>query len=124
MTVAFFAVLGTVTGVIQNVLIGRPAMTRRKKEPLRLLSAREREVLERISRAQSDPASQVARAKLLLKVADGASYVKAAEAVGRLSGDAVSNLVSRVNEEGLAAVEPRHGGGPAITYGMEERQMG
>jgi hypothetical protein len=61
------------TGAIQNILIRSPAMTRRKKEPLRPLSPQEREVLERISRAQSDPASHVARAKLLLLVADGAS---------------------------------------------------
>jgi transposase len=97
-------------------------MSRRKKEPLRPLSAKEREVLERLSRAQSDPASHVARAKLLLKVADGASYVDAAKAVGRLSGDAVSKLVSRFNQEGLAAVEPRHGGSPPIKYGPEEQQ--
>lgn len=97
-------------------------MSRRKKEPLRPLSAKEREVLERLSRAQSDPASHVARAKLLLKVADGASYVEAAKAVGRLSGDAVSKLVSRFNQEGVAAVEPRHGGSPPIKYGPEEQQ--
>ena len=97
-------------------------MTRRKKESLRSLSPKEREVLERISRTQSDPASHVARAKLLLLVADGASYTEAAHAIGRLSGDAVSKLVARFNQEGLAAVEPRHGGGPPIAYGVEERQ--
>jgi len=97
-------------------------MTRRKKEPLRPLSTKEREVLERISHARSDPASHVAHAKLLLLVADGASYTEAAQAIGRLSGDAVSKLVARFNQEGLAAVEPRHGGGPPIAYGVEERQ--
>ena len=97
-------------------------MTRRKKESLRSLSPKEREVLERISRTQSDPASHVARAKLLLLVADGASYTEAAHAIGRLSGDAVSKLVARFNQEGLAAVEPRHGGGPPVEYGVEERQ--
>jgi transposase len=97
-------------------------MTRRKKDPLRPLSSQERDVLEQISRAESDPASHVAHAKLLLLVADGASYTEAAHAIGRLSGDAVSKLVARFNQEGLAAVEPRHGGGPPITYGPEERQ--
>jgi len=97
-------------------------MTRRKKEPLRPLSTKEREVLERISHAQSDPASHVARAKLLLLVADGANYTEAAHVIGRLSGDAVSKLVARFNKEGLAAVEPRHGGGPPIAYGRKERQ--
>jgi len=41
-------------------------MTRRKKDPLRPLTDEEREVLEQISRAQSEPASHVARAKALL----------------------------------------------------------
>jgi len=109
-------------GASQNIAIRSPAMTRRKKDPLRPLSPQERDVLEQISRAQSDPASHVAHAKLLLLVADGTSYTEAAHTIGRLSGDAVSKLVARFNQEGLAAIEPRHGGGPPITYGAEERQ--
>ena len=97
-------------------------MTRRRKDPLRPLAGEEREVLERISRAQGEPASHVARAKSLLAVADGASYVAAARAAGRRSNDAVSQLVSRFNKEGLAAIEPRHGGGPQVIYGIEERK--
>ena len=97
-------------------------MTRRKKDPLRPLSDEERNVLEQLSRAQSEPASHVARAKALLAVASGQSYTAAAQAAGRRSGDAVSQLVSRFNREGLAAVEPRHGGGPATIYGVAERQ--
>ncbi len=79
-------------------------------------------MLEQISRAQSEPASHVARAKALLAVADGQSYTAAARAAGRRSGDAVSQLISRFNREGLAAIEPRHGGGPPIVYGVEERK--
>jgi len=97
-------------------------MTRRKKDPLRPLADEEREVLEQLSRAQSEPASHVARAKALLAVADGQSYTVAARAAGRRSGDAVSQLVSRFNHEGLAAIEPRHGGGPPVIYGVDERK--
>ena len=97
-------------------------MTRRKKDPLRPLSEEEQGVLERLSRAQSEPASHVARAKALLAVADGQDYTVAAGAAGRRSGDAVSQLVSRFNREGLAAVEPRHGGGGRVIYGVEERE--
>jgi transposase len=97
-------------------------MTRRKKDPLRPLSDEERNVLEQLSRAQSEPASHVARAKALLAVADGQSYTAAARSAGRRSGDAISQLVSRFNQEGLTAIEPRHGGGPFIVYGVEERQ--
>jgi transposase len=97
-------------------------MTRRQKDPLRPLTDEERSVLAQISRAQSEPASHVARAKELLAVADGASYTAAAQAVGRRSGDAISELVCRFNREGLAAIEPQHGGGPPIVYEVAERQ--
>jgi len=111
------------TGAIQSHLFGRSLlMTRRQKDPLRPLTAEEREVLERLSRAQSEPASHVARAKALLAVADGESYTAAARAAGRRSDDAVSQLVSRFNREGLAAIEPGHGGGPPVVYGVEERK--
>ena len=97
-------------------------MTRRQRDPLRPLTNEERMVLTQISRAQSEPASHVARAKELLAVADGTSYTEAARMAGQRSGDAVSQLVSRFNREGLAAVEPRHGGGPPIMYQVAERE--
>jgi hypothetical protein len=31
-------------------------------------------------------------------------------------------LVSRFNREGLATIEPRHGGGPPTIYGVAERK--
>jgi transposase len=97
-------------------------MSRRQKDPLRALSDAERSYLEQLSRAQSAPAAQVVRAKLLLAVADGQSYTEAAHSVGRRSNDAVSHLVSRFNQEGLTALTPRHGGGPAVVYGPAERE--
>lgn len=97
-------------------------MTRRKKDPLRALTSAEREWLERISRAQSEPASHVARAKAILAVADGKNYTEAARAAGRKSGDAVSKLVSEFNQHGLAAIQPRHGGGAVAQYGPAERE--
>jgi transposase len=53
---------------------------------------------------------------VLLLVSDGASFQGAALAVGRKSGDAVAHLVARFNRDGLTAVTPRHGGGPAPVY--------
>jgi transposase len=97
-------------------------MTRRRKDLLRTLTKEEREILEQITRARSEPASQVARAKSLLAVADGKTDVEAAQAAGRRSDDAVSQLVSRFNQEGLVAIEPRHGGSPQITYGVAEQE--
>lgn len=97
-------------------------MTRRQKDPLRPLTEAERHLLVRIGRSHAEPASHVARAKALLTVAEGKSYTEAAKAAGRRSGDAVSHLVSRFNREGLAALEPGHGGGRRPTYTISERE--
>jgi transposase len=97
-------------------------MTRRQKEPLRVLTADEQQWLERISRSHTDPASQVARAKAILAVATGASFTEAAHAAGRRSNDAVAQLVARFNREGIEAIVPRHGGGQPLKYSVSERQ--
>ena len=97
-------------------------MTRRQKDPLRPLTQEEHSILDEISRARSEPASHVERAKILLAVADGATYTAAARSVGRRSNDAVADLVARFNREGVAALAPRHGGGPAIHYVAAERE--
>jgi transposase len=91
-------------------------MSRLKKDPLRPLRAEERSHLERVSRALGLPAALVARAKVLLAVANGSSYTAAAQLAGRRTGDAVTALVSRFNRQGLTALEPRHSGGPAVVY--------
>ena len=49
-------------------------------------------------------------------MADGHAYIEAAHLAGRRTGDAVAALVSLFNHQGLAALEPRHAGGPAILY--------
>jgi transposase len=91
-------------------------MSRRKKNPLRPLTAEEYDALTRLSRSAAAPAAEVTRAKLLLAVADGAGYQDAAATAGRRSGDAVSALVARFNREGLDALRPRHGGGRPPVY--------
>src|SRR3954464_1820192 len=96
-------------------------MSRRKKDPLRPLSDEERDVLTQTGRSQAAPAAEVARARMLLLVAEGSDYQDAARAAGRKSGDAVSALVGRFNREGLAALRPRHGGGQRRVYDGEAR---
>jgi len=91
-------------------------MSRRQKDPLRALSAEERTTLTRLSRSHRAPAAEVARATALLAIADGESYTAAAQKVGRRDNDTVARWVKRFNLEGLAAVVPRHGGGPPIRY--------
>lgn len=97
-------------------------MSRVRKAPLRELTQEERDVLSQIARSRSEPAVHVARAKSLLEVASGKSYGAAARAAGRKSNDAVAHLVSRFNQEGLAALAPRHGGGARQLYGLTERE--
>ncbi len=91
-------------------------MPRRQKDPLRPLTAAEYRHLARLSRATSAAVASVVRAQALLAVAAGQSFTAAAASVDRRSGDAVAHLVGRFNREGLAALEPRHGGGPHRVY--------
>ena len=97
-------------------------MSRRRKDPLRCLTEAERTQLSRLSRLQQAPAAQVARATALVAVANGQSYAAAAQAVGRRHGETVARWVARFNREGLAAVVPRHGGGPPVRYGDAQQR--
>ena len=91
-----------------------------QKAPLRPLTDAERTVLVQVARTSAERADRVARAKALLAVAEGATFTDAARAAGRRAGDAVAKLVARFNAEGLAALDPRHGGGPPVQYGPAE----
>src|ERR671938_1808969 len=97
-------------------------MSWRQKDPLRPVSDAEKSALARLSRSQSAPAAQVARARALLAVAEGQSYTRAAQFVGRHTGDTVARWVAGFNRAGLAAVVPRHGGGHPIRYGEAEQR--
>jgi transposase len=96
-------------------------MSRPQNDPLRRLTVAERKALTALRRSRAAPAAEVTRATLLLLVSAGASFQGAARAAGRRSGDAVAHLVARFNREGLGAVTPRAGGGPATTYGEGAR---
>ena len=96
-------------------------MSRRRIDPLRPLTEEERRWLERIRRSRSEPAGHMARATALLAVAGGQTYTEAAALAGRRVGDTVAAWVARFNREGLGALAPGHGGGPAPRYGARER---
>src|SRR5262245_15514349 len=97
-------------------------MSRPQSQPLRKLTKAERRELTTLSRSRTAPAAHATRAKLRLLVADGHGFQEAARAAGRKSGDAVAHLVARFNDEGTAAVVPRHGGGRARVYDERARQ--
>jgi hypothetical protein len=86
------------------------------------LTADERTELERVSRSGSDRADRVAHAKALLAIADGGRFSDAAHGAGRRSSRAVAYLVARFNARGVAALDRRHGGGPAVQYGSAEQE--
>ena len=96
-------------------------MSRRRKDPLRPLTDDERRRLTRLGRSAAAPAVRVARAVMLLAVADGSDYRAAAGAAGRRSGDAVAHLVARFNREGFAALDPKRGGGRTPAYDAAAR---
>src|SRR5215207_3635677 len=100
----------------------RCPMSRHRNDPLRPLTADERQELTRLSRSLSAPAAQVERARALLAIAEGASYTAAARQVGRRHNETISAWVSRFNHEGLAAVRPGHGGGARTRYGADAQQ--
>lgn len=97
-------------------------MAHPQKAPLRSLTAFERAVMEQVARSQTEPAAHVARAQVLLAVADGASFADAARAIGRRSGRGVTPLVARFNRLGLAALERQPGGGAVKQYRDAERE--
>ena len=97
-------------------------MSRRQQDPLRPLCEEERNQLCRLCRGRCVPAAPALRARALLAVAAGRGYTEAAALVGRQTGDTVRDWVSRFNREGMAAVIPRHGGGPPIRYGQEQQK--
>src|SRR5215211_6398079 len=97
-------------------------MSRPRTDPLRPLTAAERQELTRLSRSPSAPAAQVERARALLAIAEGASDTAAAHQVGRRHTETLSAWVRRFNRDGRAAVRPGHGGGPRIRYGADAQQ--
>lgn len=97
-------------------------MARPQKEPLRPLTAEERALLEEVARSRSERTDRVSRARALLALADGATFIGAAGRAGFRSARGVVNLVHRFHRGGLPVVAGRHGGGHAVRYGPAEQE--
>src|SRR5436190_18843640 len=97
-------------------------MSRHRTDPLRPLTADERQELTRLSRSLSAPAAQVERSRALLAIADGASYTAAAHQIGRRHTETISAWVSRFNRDGLAVVRPGLGWGVRNCCGRDAQQ--
>jgi len=97
-------------------------MARPIAQPLRPLTAAERQELIRVSRAPSEAQQRHQRAAALLAVTDGASLTEAARAAGWRVCDTVSALIRRFNAHGLAALDDRPRPGCPPRYGPAERE--
>jgi transposase len=94
----------------------------RAVHPLRTLSQEEEQALQRIVKASSERVDVVKRAQAILAVKAGKTYTQAARLAGYKSGDSVSQLVERFNQQGVAALLIAAGRGRKGTYTAEQRQ--
>jgi len=95
-------------------------MGARQKQGLRPLSEAERHALQRRAKASSERVDTVKRAKVLLAVAGGKTFIQAGVSAG-LSHEGVSQLVERFNQRGLAVLVIARGRGRKAIYDAEER---
>ena len=94
----------------------------RAAHPLRALTADEGQALARAAKASSERVDVVKRARALLAVRAGQSYTQAAREAAYKSGDSVSQLVERFNEQGLAALHIAGGRGRKVQYTLAQRE--
>lgn len=92
-----------------------------QKHPLRALTAQEEQELQRVEKATSERLDVVKRARALLAVRAGQCLRDAAREAGYQSGDSISQLVERFNQQGLGALFIAPGRGRKVTYTNAQR---
>jgi transposase len=96
-------------------------MATMQKECVRPLTIAEQRELKAIVKASSERVDRVTRATALVAVAGGQSFSAAARAAGYRSPQAVTYLVRRFNQVGLAALGIAAGRGRRRTYDAAAR---
>ena len=96
-------------------------MGKEQKHPLRALTPQEEQELQRVVKATSERLDVVKRARALLAVGAGQPFTNAAAEAGYKSGDSISQLVERFNQQGLEALLIAPGRGRKPTYSSEQR---
>ena len=96
-------------------------MSRSASELLRQVTVEERQELQRVSRATSEPRIRHQRAVALLAVSEGKSLSEAARLVGWKGHDPVTKVTRRFNSMGLRALDDLPRPGPHRTYGPDEQ---
>ena len=95
--------------------MGRPV-----QEGMRPFTKPEEQELQRVVKATSERVDSMRRAKALLAVAAGKSRTAAGQEAG-LSREAVTQLIKRFNQRGLAVLSIAAGRGRKATYTSEQR---
>lgn len=96
-------------------------MSQKPKNPLRVLTEPEEQALQRLTKASSERLDVVKRARAIVAVQAGKTYTQAAQEAGYKSGDSISQLVGRFNQQGLAALQIAPGRGRKEIYTLEQR---
>jgi transposase len=86
------------------------------------MTPEEERTFERLVKATSERVDVVKRARAILAVRAGQPYTQAAREAGYKSGDSVSHLVERFNQQGLAALLIAPGRGRKETYTRQQRE--
>lgn len=97
-------------------------MARPIAQPLRPLTASERQQLMQVTNSPSQALRRYRRARALLAVANGSTLTAAAKEVGWRVCDTVAALIRRFNARGLEALDDRPRSGRRRTYGLAERE--
>ncbi len=90
--------------------------------PLRAMTPGEEQAVQHTAKATSERIDVVKRAQALLAVRAGQIYTQAAREAGYKSGDSVSQLVERFNQQGLAALHIAGGRGRKVQYTATQRE--
>ena len=77
--------------------------------------------MQRLAKASSERVDVVKRARAILAVQAGKPYTQAAQEAGYKSGDSLSQLVGRFNQQELTALQIAPGRGRKEIYTLEQR---
>ena len=97
-------------------------MGAQQKRPLRQLTPQEREELSQKAASLSERVTMVKKAKALLAVADGCTFIEAGRQVG-MSYDGVSQLVERFHQRGVEGLSIAPGRGRQPTYTSQDHEQ-
>ncbi len=98
-------------------------MGRHQKTPLRGLSEAEKAELIRVVESDVERVERMRRARVILAVAEGQSFTKAARTARMRSSSGVASIVRRFHDRGLAALDTVPGAGRHPVYSGQQKDL-